>query len=157
EIDWLRPDENDPTRAFDALQTITAISARSWKSVTGNSLEHAGPQAFARRLVQNAQKRGWLSVWILRLEGRPAAMELQLIADGAVYALRSDFDASLGELSPGSHLNGVLLEQLFDAGLRRYVMGPGENAYKYRWTDQAEEVCTLTSYGPTVAGGMLAG
>jgi CelD/BcsL family acetyltransferase involved in cellulose biosynthesis len=78
------------------------------------------------------------------------------VADGRVYALRSDFDAEFEEISPGTHLNRSLLQQLFGRGLQRYYMGPGENAYKHRWTEQVEPVEAVTVYGRSLAGRSLA-
>lgn len=155
-IDWLEPGSNDARRLGETLDRIVAISAASWKRHTGNSLENPGPQAFIRRLSELARERGWLSVWTLTLDGRPLAMEYQLLADGRVFALRSDFDATFDELSPGSHLNRHLLERLFGRGLSRYCMGLGDNAYKQRWADDAEPVLELSAYGRTLTGRWLA-
>lgn len=142
---------------LDRLVAIaTAISARSWKSRTGNSLDNQGPQAFIKRLSVLAHRRGWLSIWLLSLNGQPLAMEYQLVADGNVYALRSDFDAACDEISPGSHLARHLLEELFEQGLRRYSMGPGENPYKYRWTEVSEPVEQAMVFSRTLRGRALA-
>ena len=34
--------------------------------------------------------------------------------------------------------------------------GPGENAYKYRWTEQVEPMCEMTVYSNSLAGRLLA-
>ena len=83
-------------------------------------------------------------------------MEYQLIGDGNVYALRSDFDANYDSLSPGSHLGRCMLETLFGQGLRHYLMGPGENQYKYRWADEADPVLAMTVYARSLRGRALA-
>jgi CelD/BcsL family acetyltransferase involved in cellulose biosynthesis len=88
----------------------------------------------------------------MSVNGRPLAMEYQLVAGGNVFALRSDFDAEFEELSPGTHLNQCMLEGLFGRGLRRYYMGPGNNAYKHRWADEFEPMQELTVYGHSLAG-----
>lgn len=154
-IDWLAPAASDGTGFESFVERAIAISASSWKTRTGNSLDNPGPQAFIRRLSEGAARRGWLSIWTLSLNGRPLAMEYQLVADGNVYALRSDFDAEFDAISPGTHLSGHLVRQLFDRGLRRYYMGPGNNAYKYRWSDEVEPVEALTVYGRSVTGRCL--
>ena len=154
-IDWLAPESHGV--AFDSfVDRCVAISARSWKTRTGNSLDNPGPQAFIRRLSEVAARRGWLSVWVLSLNEQPVAMEYQLVADGGVYALRSDFDAEFDAMSPGGYLSGYLLKELFGKGLQRYYMGPGNNAYKYRWTDEVETVEELTVYGRSLAGRCIA-
>jgi CelD/BcsL family acetyltransferase involved in cellulose biosynthesis len=156
DVEWLAPGTGTPADVDAVVAAITGISARSWKTSTGNSLDNAGPQAFLRQLASSAHALGALSVWTLELDGAPVAMELQLIDRGIVYALRSDFDATLGEASPGSHLSRQLLERLFGRNLTRYCMGPGENAYKYRWTEQAAPVHTLSVYSPTARGAAFA-
>jgi len=148
----LAADQMDPTEIRRWLDRITAISAKSWKNRTGNSLNHDGPNAFLCCLAEQAPCRHWLSIWELSLNEQPVAMELQLVDGGDIFALRSDFDASYDALSAGSHLNRLMLEQLFGRGFRRYLMGPGENPYKYRWADDAEPVATMTVYGTTLRG-----
>lgn len=158
-VEWLAPGTGDAPAVERIVDTVTGISRRSWKTETGNSLDSAGPQAFIRRLSRTAHEKGWLSVWLLTLDGKPLAMEYQLVADGAAYALRSDFDAECErmQISPGSHLSRHLLEQLFGKGLKRYLMGPGNNAYKYRWTEQAAPTYELTAYADSLRGRSLAG
>ncbi|MEP6996250.1 MAG: GNAT family N-acetyltransferase [Betaproteobacteria bacterium] len=156
ELHWLEPGQGDAAEVDRQIDRITAISGQSWKTRTGNSLDNAGPQAFLRRLSQHAHRRRWLSIWTLTLNELPIAMELQLIDEGCVFALRSDFDAAQDALSPGSYLGRYMLAKLFDRGLRRYLMGPGENLYKYRWADNAEPVAAMTIYGNSLRGRWLA-
>jgi CelD/BcsL family acetyltransferase involved in cellulose biosynthesis len=156
DVEWLAPGSGEASDVARAIDTITRISSRSWKTSTGNSLDNPGPQAFVRRLAENAHRRGWLSVWNLALDGQPVAMELQIACDGAVYALRSDFDAALDELSPGSHLARCMLERLFDAGFTRYHMGPGDNPYKLRWAEGSDPVLALAGYSRSLRGRALA-
>jgi CelD/BcsL family acetyltransferase involved in cellulose biosynthesis len=155
-IAHLAPGDGSPDDAMRMLAQAMAISGASWKRDTGNALDQAGPRAFIERLTAHAHARGWLSLWLLELDGRPVAVEYQLVAMGNVYSLRSDFDASFEHLSPGSHLNRVLLERLFGSAGGRYYMGPGENAYKARWGDTSEPVQWLAVYGRTARGRVLA-
>lgn len=131
---------------------LAELSAASWKRLTGNSLDQPGPHAFIRRLTEHAAREGWLSVWRLTLDGRPAAMEYQLIYDRQVHALRADFKDEYKEVSPGSYLNTKMLEVLFGADLACYFMGPGSNAYKARWSDEAEELLAMVTYNRTMRG-----
>ena len=151
-VTWHRPGELSAATTGEILATLTDISARSWKQDTGNSLDHPGPQAFAQGLSTLAADQGWLSVWTLSVDGKPLAMEYQLVSERTIYALRSDFDAAYGEISPGSHLFRQLLERLFEGGVDRYFMGPGENAYKIRWAEGCEELQRLTAYARTARG-----
>lgn len=155
-IEWLEPGTADPQTIARVLDTAIAVSARSWKRGTGNSLDEPGPEAFVRCLSDHAVECGWLSVWLLFIDEQPLAMEYELVFDGDVHALRSDFDAMCVETSPGSHLNRHLMEALCERGYRHYFMGPGDNAYKFRWTDEAESLAQLTIYGRSARGRWLA-
>lgn len=156
-IDWVRPERGHSTDHAAVLQTVIELSAKSWKQDTGNSLDQAGPNAFIQRLSQRAAAQGWLSIWLLKLDDKPLAMEYQLIDERHVYALRADFDSACPpDLSPGSYLNMQLLEQHFQTDLAEYRMGPGDNPYKYRWADNAHTLYRLAGYSPTLKGRLLA-
>jgi CelD/BcsL family acetyltransferase involved in cellulose biosynthesis len=150
-IERIDASADDP--AFErGIDTAIAISAASWKATTGTSLDNAGPQAFIRRLSSAARQRGWLSLWLLHLDGRALAMEYQLTDQGRVYALRADHLAGHDEISPGSHLFRELLEALFDGTHIRYYLGPGDNPYKARWSEQGEPMIRATVYHRTFRG-----
>ena len=156
DLEWIRADSTPRESVERAVDTVTQLSARSWKKTTGLSLDQPGPGAFFRRLVEHAHANSWLSLWVLRLDRTAAAMEFQLIYEGQVHALRADFDESMKPLSPGSYLNWKLIESLFDKPLQRYWLGPGENRYKFHWTEAHERLQTVTVYGASWRGRWLA-
>ena len=151
-IERFGPEMRDESRIDPAVETIIDISSRSWKRTTTYGLNQPGPQAFIRRLSTVARERGWLSIWLLHVDQRPLAMEYQLVYEGDIHALRADFDASCEETSPGSYLFRHLLEASFERGMKRYYMGPGENPYKTRWTEDSEPLTRVTVYNRTVRG-----
>jgi CelD/BcsL family acetyltransferase involved in cellulose biosynthesis len=139
---------------------LVDVSRRSWKAEEGVAIATMpGMPGFFRALTDRASRRGWLRVWILRLDGRAIATEYQLEANGRVHALRADFDASLPEeLSPGSHLSCEILRALFGRdGVHEYDMGPGENPYKARWASGARETVHLRVFRRGLYGAMLRG
>jgi CelD/BcsL family acetyltransferase involved in cellulose biosynthesis len=151
-IEWLTGPTIGEPALEDALEKAIDISRRSWKQGTGNSLDRQGPGAFIKTLTAHAARRGWLSLWLLNLDGKPVAMEYQLVDGANVYALRADFDSACEEISPGSHLMRTLLESLFGRSLQRYYMGPGQNAYKTRWTEEGETLQQLSAFSRTWRG-----
>lgn len=155
-IERLMPGVTAGGNAADMIDTAIAISANSWKRTTGNSLDQSGPQAFIRRLSQLSADQGWLSLWVLTLDAKPMAMEYQLVFDGQVHALRGDVLDGNEEISPGSYLHRHQLEQLCGRGLRRYLMGPGDNPYKRHWSDEAEPLFRLDAYSSSLRGRLAA-
>ncbi|HXG02814.1 MAG TPA: GNAT family N-acetyltransferase [Candidatus Binatia bacterium] len=141
------------------FRDLLEVSLASWKADRGVALATMdGMPRFFRELTRRASARGWLRLWVLRLEGRAIATEYQIGANGVVHALRADYDAALADLSPGAYLNLEIVRRLFgDPGLVVYDMGPGVNEYKLRWASGAHELVTLEFYAPTVAGRLLKG
>lgn len=151
-VEWVTSENSGEPAIRGALEQAIDISRRSWKQETGNSLDQPGPRDFIETLTAHAARRGWLSVWLLSIDGKPLAMEYQLLDAGNVYALRADFDTAYEEISPGSHLMRTLLESLFRRGLQRYYMGPGENAYKTRWSEEGDTLHQMVVHGRTWRG-----
>ncbi len=155
-VERLAPGTPSTSETLERINTAIAISASSWKRDTGNSLDQPGPQAFIRRLSQLAADQGWLSLWLLLVGGKPMAMEYQLVFDGQVHALRGDVLDGYDDISPGAYLHRHQLEQLCGRGLRRYLMGPGDNPYKRHWSDEAEPLFRLDAYSPSSRGKLAA-
>jgi CelD/BcsL family acetyltransferase involved in cellulose biosynthesis len=137
---------------------LLAVSERSWKAPHELAIATMpGMPEFFRGLTARASARGWLRLWLMRLDGRPVASEYQLEADGRVHALRADFDASLPEdLSPGTHLTAEIVRALFGREtVYEYDMGPGDNEYKSRWASDAHELRRLRIFRPGAYGTLL--
>jgi len=130
------------------LADVFDLSARSWKADRGLAMATMrGMREFFADLTRRATERGWLSLWLLTLNGRPTAMEYQLRAGGIVHALRADYDEAQHERSPGSALNFAIAKALFKrGGVHEYDMGPGENDYKLRWASGSHETMRLRIY-----------
>ena len=145
----------DPDGALFA--EVMEVSRQSWKGPRGLAMATMeGMPRFFQELTRRASANGWLHLWILRLDGRAVATEYQIGGDGSVDALRADFDASLAELSPGSHLLAEIIRALFErGGFHAYNMGPGSNEYKLRWATDAHDLITYEVYAPTRYGRLL--
>ena len=137
---------------------LLAVSGRSWKAQRKLAIATMpGMPGFFRDLTAHASARGWLRLWIMRLDGRPVASEYQLEADGRVHALRADIDASLpDDLSPGTHLTAEIVRALFAReSVYEYDMGLGDNDYKARWASDAHELGRLRVFRPGAYGTLL--
>jgi CelD/BcsL family acetyltransferase involved in cellulose biosynthesis len=137
---------------------LLAVSARSWKAKDKLAIATMpGMADFFHELTARASARGWLRLWIMRLDGRPVATEYQLEADGRVHALRADFDAKVpDDLSPGTHLTAEIVKALFGRdSVYEYDMGPGDNEYKSRWASAAHELGRLRLFRPGAYGTLL--
>ncbi len=140
--------ELSPGEALARLMTTLAgISGGSWKTDTGLTLDNAGPFRFIDALSAHAAANGWLSIWLLRLDGEPVAFEYQLVHNQSIYALRADYRSDYEDASPGTYLNWQILMRLFDSECRHYFMGPGANPYKARWAETEDTMLEVHAYG----------
>ena len=137
------------------LSTVIQISSSSWKADKGITLDNPGPREFIIRLTEHASGNGWLSIWLLRLNGVFVAFEYQLSFRGKISALRSDYDPEYSALSPGSYLNWCILDKLFSTNSELYRMGHGDNTYKLRWSNETSELAEVRLYNSTVKGKVL--
>lgn len=142
----------------DALfEELIELTARSWKADRGIAIATMPRmREFFGELSRRATARGWLALWVLRLDGRAIAMEYQLRANGVAYALRADYDLAHAASSPGSALNFAIARALFERGdVREYQMGPGQNEYKMRWASGCHETVRVQIYRPGLYPRML--
>lgn len=156
EIKWYQNDQLHSES--ELIQIVTQLSANSWKVDTQNSLNFPGPHAFIRTLTHHLIQQNWLSLWILYIDGTPAAMEYQVKFGHSYHALRSDFDQKFHQQSPGTLLTWKLTEQLFhttEDPESNYYLGPGTNEYKRRWTTLSDPLYALAGYNRTLLGRYL--
>lgn len=145
----------DDSGRHTLFNTLTELSASSWKASTGLTLDNPGPAAFLSRLDEYASTKGWLLAWLMTIDGEPAAMELQLQFNGVISGLRADYDEKFGDYSPGTLLNWRIIEKLFDRGAAYYALGPGSNPYKERWVEERRELADLGIYGKTLRARLI--
>jgi CelD/BcsL family acetyltransferase involved in cellulose biosynthesis len=120
------------------MQALLEISRRSWKEKNGVAISSREEvQRFFATLTKLASQKGWLLVWLLKINGAPVAMEYDLQCAGVVYALRTDFDETYKEYSPGTYLQYQIIKNLFENEYIEYSFGPGWNTYKTHWTKES--------------------
>jgi len=155
QLDWVHNGSLGWDEVSRILSDAIKISSLSWKKKTELTLDYRGPSNFINRLTEHAYRNKWLSIWMLSLDGQPAAMEYQLSYKGNVSALRADYDLSYEDMSLGTYLNWKLLQQLFTSDLQYYSMGPGDNAYKRRWAEDYPPLYRIVGFNNTIRGLML--
>lgn len=126
-------------------EAIRQVASRSWTHAQGDSLATPANRAFFEDLAREAAREGGLRVWLLFLDGRPAAFEFHLRGFGKEHALRASFDEDFAGLSPGAFLEMELLREIYDEpqGVARFDFGGSVDPYKKRWSDQARELVQL--------------
>jgi CelD/BcsL family acetyltransferase involved in cellulose biosynthesis len=117
-------------RAFD---DVKAIEARSWKGNVGSSfLTDPGADGFYRSLFEKTVDRGWVRVYVMYFNGKPAAHLFGMVFKNRYYAFNCSFDTGLADYSPGAV---VVLRAIEDACRQKLELFDFLGS-QYRWKDE---------------------
>jgi CelD/BcsL family acetyltransferase involved in cellulose biosynthesis/ribosomal protein S18 acetylase RimI-like enzyme len=122
------------TNFDDSLFDIFNVSKKSWKADIGQAITQSRQtKDFFIRLTRKSDLRGWLSIWLLKINNIPVAYEYQLKYKNKVYALKADYNEEYKEFSPGVILDQYLVKQRYHDNVREYDLGGGCDHYKMKW------------------------
>jgi CelD/BcsL family acetyltransferase involved in cellulose biosynthesis len=125
----------DAANLRERLEEGFALEQRGWKGIEGTAIAQ-DPRAlgFYTALAQEAARRGYLSLFFLRLDGKPIAFHYGLVHGGIYYVPKLAYDESLKGCSPGL----VLLEEAIRDGIARGLVGydflGAQAEWKMRWS-----------------------
>jgi peptidoglycan/xylan/chitin deacetylase (PgdA/CDA1 family)/CelD/BcsL family acetyltransferase involved in cellulose biosynthesis len=141
----------DPGALGGAMDTLFALHRLRWGEESG----FLPRQAFHREFAALALERGWLRLWLLHLDGRPAAAWYGLRLGGVEHYYQSGRDPAFDNLSAAFVLLAHTIRSAFEDGVREYRFGRGQDPYKYRFTDQDPGLETIASTRGPAAGAAL--
>ena len=124
---------------------------------TPSQFLHEAPRAFVREIVRTLAPTGYLRFSVVSLDGRPIAFHLGFECNGRFIWYTPTFDVALARHSPGEVLIKYLLEDASARGLLEFDFGPGEEAFKYRFSNYARSISSAHVYRSQLAGRLDAG
>lgn len=129
-------DSNNP-----AIQEMFAVSGKSWKRQEGTDItSNPHSKNFYIEICDRLGPQGIISLWLLRKEGIPIAIEFHLTYNNVVYPIRADYDESFSDLSPGSVLEYNIIKTLFDEGkIKEYNTCGHTYNYLMNWSDDTRK------------------
>lgn len=136
-----------------AFEVLIALHHRRWAG-RGGSDAFGGPAvvAFHRELSALALRRGWLRLYVLRLDGRPAAALYGFLYRGRFLFYQGGFDPAFADLSVGLVTMGLTIRAAIEEGAREYDMLHGAEEYKFLWANRSRRLARLELYPPTPGG-----
>lgn len=129
-IEYRRPTEMD-----QALTDILTIERKSWKAKEGVTIDDPRNRDFYFSLVRKFSEKEMTRIWVLKIDGIPAAYDLNIQQGKCIKSLKSSYNEDLSVLSPGIILNYVMYQQLFQEGIQCIDLLFGNLAYKQRWSN----------------------
>jgi CelD/BcsL family acetyltransferase involved in cellulose biosynthesis len=136
-----------------ALASLVSLHQRCWQGRGGSDGLHTPALlAFHEEVSQLALERGWLRLFVLSLEGRPAAALYGFRYGRAFYFYQSGFDPTYGKYSVGLITMGLAIQHALEEGATEYDLLHGDEAYKFHWARVTRELCRLEVYPPHLRG-----
>lgn len=134
-----------------AIEAYEAVYRASWKQ------PEAHPQ-FMPQLIRTCAREGWLRLGIAWIDGRPAAAQVWIVANGVASIYKLAYDREFIRHSVGSLLTAQLMRHVIDVDRVREVdFLSGDDAYKQDWMSDRRERWGLMAFNlRTVKGIFLA-
>jgi CelD/BcsL family acetyltransferase involved in cellulose biosynthesis len=139
------------------LASLFRLQDIRWPASRGSEALLERVRAFHREFASAALARGWLRLWLLELDGEPAAGWYGWrLGDRYVYYW-SAFAPRLAELRPGLVLLAHTVRSAIDEGAGAYDMLLGNEPFKGRFANSRREIESLliarSRLGDTLAAG----
>jgi CelD/BcsL family acetyltransferase involved in cellulose biosynthesis len=137
----------DPATLGVDFDVLVRLHDLRWR---GRSRAFAGPLlAFHRDFAAVALERGWLRLWTLEIDGRPAAAWYGFRFGGVESYYQAGRDEAYDAWSAGFVLLARTVRAAFEDGQREYRFLIGDEPYKGRFTEDLGTVETLAvAVGP---------
>ena len=132
---------SDPEQLDRDLDTLFELHAARW---AGRRSEFGGrTEAFHREFARIASERGWLRLWFLELDDRPAAVSYMFRFGGIEWDYQGGRDPAYRDFSVGFVLQQHTMRAAFEEGVTEYRLLRGGEPYKYRFTNADPQLLTV--------------
>lgn len=125
---------DDPDRLDADLDVLFALHEERWTTAGSGALEERRA-AFHRDFARVALDRGWLRLWLLELDGKPAAAWYGLRFANRELYYQAGRDPELERAAVGFVLLAHSVREAMNDGMREYDFLRGGEGYKDRFTD----------------------
>jgi CelD/BcsL family acetyltransferase involved in cellulose biosynthesis len=144
-------DRDDGRR--EALQALIALHERRWDE-RGGSEAFCTPalRAFHEEWSRLALERGWLRLFVLRLDGRPAAALYGFRYGASFCFYQSGFDPQHRQDSLGLVCMAKAIERAIAEGVSEYDLLHGAEGYKFLWARETRPLFRIELFPAQACG-----
>ena len=136
-----------------ALANLITLHHQRWRDRGGSDgLHKQSLLAFHEELSRLALERGWLRLFMLLVDGQPAASLYGFRYHRTFYFYQSGFDPRYSKHSVGLVAMGLAIKSAIEEGADEYDLLHGHESYKFLWAREARELGRVELYPPYVGG-----
>lgn len=137
----------------EALRILIGLHNERWGPRGGSdALHRSALLSFHEEFSRLALRRGWLRLYVLRLDAKPVAAYYCFFYNGRFLYYQSGFDPALSKWSLGLVTLGFCIRRAIEEGAAEFDFLHGSEEYKFRWTQQVKSLVRLELYPPGAAG-----
>jgi CelD/BcsL family acetyltransferase involved in cellulose biosynthesis len=135
------------------LEEVYSVEGSGWKTARGTAIA-ASPQThrFYTEVSRWAAERDWLRLAVLRVDGKPIAVDLAFVHGGVWYALKGGYDAEWARYAAGITLLQHTLQHAFETGLHRFELLGAADPYKLVWANGESRRSWFAAFDPSPRG-----
>ena len=137
----------------ESIDLVIELHNMRWRDRGGSDAFHtAGLVEFHREFSRLALERGWLRLYVLRLNEKPAACLYGFYYGKTFYFYQSGFDPAYLKQSVGLVSMGLGIQSAIEEGAEQYDLLHGDEEYKSHWSRESRELARLELYPPGASG-----
>jgi CelD/BcsL family acetyltransferase involved in cellulose biosynthesis len=137
----------------EALAALVALHMQRWSARGGSTALYASSLvAFHEEFSQLALARGWLRLFVLRLDSRPVAALYGFRYRDTFCFYQTGFDPGFSRHGVGQVTVGLTIKHAIEEGATTYDLLHGDERYKFDWARQVRELGRLELYPPSARG-----
>ncbi len=142
----------------EALETLIDLHNLRWDERGGSETwQSPAMRAFHEAFTKVALERGWLRLFILRLDGCPVGALYGLLYGHRFYFYQSGFDPMYRQHSVGLLTMGLAIKQALKEGAEDYDLLHGQETYKFLWAKETAQLERVHLYPPGAGGALCRG
>jgi len=148
-VTFERVDREEDCR--ESIDLAMSLHKLRWQD-RSDAFHTDGLMAFHREFSLLALRRGWLRLYLLRLNQQPVACLYGFRYGRTFYFYQSGFDPAFQKQSVGLVSMGLGIKSAIEEGAEEYDLLHGNEAYKSHWSRESRELSRLKLYPPGVLG-----
>lgn len=135
------------------LTRLIELHNLRWNERGGSDAFHRpGLLNFHADITHSSLHQDSLRLYVLRLNGKAAAILYGFKYNNVLYYYQSGFDTSLSRYSVGMVIMGLAIKSAIEEGIEKFDFLHGEEEYKYLWTSGQHELIRITCVPPGIFG-----
>lgn len=143
---------SNPEQIHEAMRDILIIERNSWKEKEGSSLTAVpGLQEFYLDVAEAFAKKHCLCTYLAYFNSVPIAHLFGIAYESRYYALKTSYDESYKELSPGVVLFNYALQDIFQSKLKEFDFLGVESRWKNEIASDTRDLVNIFVYPKSIS------